>query len=45
VGGEGGTEGIDRCHRSASKALTPVRKGRAAEEESKNEQEELLKMA
>jgi len=44
-GGERDTEGTDKCHRSASKALTPVRKGRAAEEESKNEQEELVKMA
>jgi hypothetical protein len=32
------TEGTDKCHRSSSKALTPLRKGRAAEEESKNEQ-------
>jgi hypothetical protein len=43
--GRQGTEGTDKCHRSASKALTPVRKGRAAEGESKNEQEELVKMA
>jgi hypothetical protein len=43
--GRQGTEGTDKCHRSAFKALTPVRKGRAAEGESKNEQEELVKMA
>jgi hypothetical protein len=35
--GRRGTEGTDKCHRSASKALTPVRKGRAAKGESKNE--------
>jgi hypothetical protein len=43
--GRRGTEGTDKCHRSAFKALTPVRKGRAAVGESKNEQEELVKMA
>ncbi len=45
VVGRRDTEGTDKCHRSAFKALTPVRKGKAAEGESKNEQEELVKMA
>jgi hypothetical protein len=43
--GRRGTECTDKCHRLASKAVTPVRKGRAAEGESKNEQDELVKMA
>ncbi len=40
-----GAGGTDKCHRSASAALRPVRKGKVEVGESKKEQDKLVNIA